>query len=86
MGARQKYLAEILYQKYGHGNHPKPNGDNRLKDSELFTKDAFSVVSDIPILRLSIYEIYDNRTVNNLIEEANKYKLLEFIHKKITAL
>lgn len=59
-------------------------GSSRWKQRAFydFIKDAYSIAKQVPIIRVSIYETYNGKTVNDLINECRNIELLEFINKK----
>ena len=60
------------------------SGSSRWKQRAFydFVKDATSIITDIPILRISIYERYNDQTVESLIKNRNKNDLLRLIDRK----
>lgn len=47
-----------------------------------FIKDVYSVITTIPIIRISIYERCDGKTIDDLIRDRKKDILLEYINQR----
>jgi hypothetical protein len=64
------------------------NGSSRWKQRAFYDylKDVFSIITGVPIIRVSVYETYKDKTVNDLISRHNERDLLEFIQNKVDAL
>lgn len=64
------------------------NGSSRWKQRAFydFIKDISSVIIGIPIIRISIYEIYKSNMILDMIKNEHKTILLEYIDYKINAI
>lgn len=63
-------------------------GSSRWKQRAFydFVKDVYSIVVNIPIIRISIYDMYHTQTVLNLIQQKQEEKLRQYIKSRVDAL
>lgn len=60
-------------------------GSSRWKQRAFydFVKDVYSIAVNIPIIRISIYDIYHTQTVLSLIQQEQEEKLKQYIKSRI---
>lgn len=51
-----------------------------------FVKDVYSIVANVPIIRVSIYDIYKTNTIHALIQQEQENEILEYVESRVKIL
>lgn len=51
-----------------------------------FVKDVYSIVANVPIIRVSIYDIYKTNTILALIQQEQENEILEYVESRVKIL
>lgn len=63
-------------------------GSSRWKQRAFydFVKDVYSIAINIPIIRISIYDIYHAQTILSLIQQEREIELVQYIENRVNCL
>ncbi len=63
-------------------------GSSRWKQRAFydFVKDVYSIAVNIPIIRISIYDIYHTQTILNLIQQKQEAEIRQYIRNRVNGL